>query len=214
MKNKILLISIIAAVLVAGSALLAWWRAATQPSDQAFRDDVAAIIKSGDLAACDSANRILDGVNYRTVCRNNIFWNEAQSNLDFTACEGLDDRLMSVKDCETSVMVGLLRKEKSLSVCNTVPDALKAACPSAYWSLAAVDQDNVTLCRNLPSSTEPNCERNFLISLSAAGASSSIALPCADFTEARLRSECGALQEKNCAAIADPLLKAACFRTP
>jgi hypothetical protein len=111
-------------------------------------------------------------------------------------------------------MVGLLRKEGSLSVCNTVPDALKAACPNAYWSLAAVDKDNVTLCRNLPSSTEPNCERRFLISLSASGASSSIALSCADFVDATLESDCGMLQQRNCAMIADPSIKAACVRMP
>lgn len=174
-------------------------------------------MKSGDLASCDQfKGQVVNGADYGAVCRNNVYWNEAQKNLDFKACEGLDGTLMSVADCENAVMSGLISKEKTLSVCDTVPDALKAGCPRAYWSFTALDQRNVKLCRNLASTTEAGCERSYLVlSLrmsGAATASTSLPLVCSEFSDSGLQSDCASLQAKKCAEVSDPMLKSACMQ--
>ncbi len=54
-------------------------------TNQEVMDKTASLIKAGDLSACDSVDKMVNGVNYRTVCRDNILEDQAKKNFDFSA---------------------------------------------------------------------------------------------------------------------------------
>ena len=117
-KKTSLIIGIVLLVLIAGGLV---WYSASRPapaslapgaSSAAFQQNVKSIIQSGDPSQCASVNVVADGVNYETVCKNNIAWNTAQANLDVAACNALDNKLMSIADCQSSVIAGLIVKRR------------------------------------------------------------------------------------------------------
>jgi hypothetical protein len=169
------------------------------------------IIQSGDAAKCISLNVITDGVNYETVCRNNIVWNAAQASLDIKACDGLDNKLMSIADCQSSVVAKLVAKDKNLTVCDQFAGTLKNLCVNDYWSILAVSENDPGQCIHLVASSSEasmNCEENVLVS-SIAGITSTP--KCSLFTGAA-KKDCTNYNNGNCQALVFPPLQQSCLQ--
>jgi uncharacterized protein (UPF0333 family) len=182
---------------------------ASVQANQAVEASAAAIIKSGDAAQCASVNTVVDGANYETVCKNNIAWNAAQANLDINACNGLDNQLMSVADCQNSVIIGLIVKGKTLSVCDQFTGAINTTCVDDYWFQTAATKQNPSLCKNVISSSSQadiGCEYNVLLSSVSVGTSTP---KCSLFAGA-VKTDCTNYMKHDCQAVTFPPLQQAC----
>ncbi len=59
-----------------------------------------------------------------------------------------------------------LRKEKSLAVCDKVPEDFKQGCPNAYWLVAAEESADPRLCDKITSEVgKYNCQEDILFSM-------------------------------------------------
>lgn len=123
--------------------------AALGPTAQ--RQLVSTIIDVGDLAQCDRATGVvLGGTDYRTVCRNNIFYERAITNLDLDACRHLDGQLMNTQDCQRQVVLLRIEQGWDLASCDDAADSdLKTLCQDTYWHTAAVQGEDPNLCGEL-----------------------------------------------------------------
>jgi hypothetical protein len=173
---------------------------ASVQANQAVLASAAAIIKSGDAAQCASVNSVANGVNYEVVCRNNIAWNAAQANLDVNACTGLDNKFMSIADCQNSVIAGLMAKEKTLTVCDQFTGALKNSCINDYWFMMARGSGDPSFCKNLISSSSDaflSCEYNILLSPTSVGTTT----PNCSFFTGSAKTDCVSYLKNNCQSI-------------
>lgn len=170
----------------------------------------ASLIRAKDPAQCDLVDKIVNGVNYKTVCRNNIYYNMAADNLDFSACEKLVD--MSIEDCQKRVMLLSLSTEQSLAVCDRVPEKLKSSCPDAHWNFSAVTQKDPSLCART-STPEANlsCQNNVLITLAIQKETN---IACSYFSNKTVKEDCeNYLKGKDsCVLIKNSLLKSTCLK--
>lgn len=183
--------------------------ATLQPSgaitDEDVIEEAASIIKSGDYSKCDSVSRDVDGINYRTVCRNNIFSKIALESLDFTACDKLDNVLKSISDCKKIVLNMLIKKEGALSACEKVPSDMNSFCSDVYWNFTAVNKLDPRLCAGISSAAGiSKCQKN-LLSISITEDKD---IDCSLFTENSVKSECAAYKsgKGKCDTLTDPAL--------
>jgi hypothetical protein len=220
MNKKLAVIG--AAILVVGAlVVVSIWRSpggAGSPSAQnpsasssQLPQAAQAIIQSGDAAKCASVNSVVGGVNYETVCRNNIAWNAAQANLDISACNGLDNKLMSIADCQDSVVGKLVAKNKTLTVCDQFAGDLKNVCVSDYWSVLAAAQHDPSQCLHLGASgsqADLSCENNVLLSALSVGTST----PQCSLFNGAAKTDCTNYAKGNCQTFAFPLLQNLCLQ--
>lgn len=171
------------------------------PSDQKIMEEASLAIRAGDLKSCDSLDQIVDGVNYRTVCRNNIFSDLAEKNLDFKSCQELDNKLMMVEDCQRNVMALMIQKEKNLSVCDNadMPEKYKQSCPDIYWGLTAIEQNNPALCSKITvESGDFSCEQ-FIFQkavFSEQGGQTNV-IDCSLFKNSSVKNDCLNYKKRN-----------------
>lgn len=178
--------------------------------DQATMEKTADLVKAKDTAQCDSVDKIVNGVNYKTVCLNNIYYNMSADDLDYSACEKLVD--MSIDDCQRRVMLLSLSKQQSLTVCDKVPEKLKSSCPDAYWNFSAVNQKDPSLCvKTSAPETNLGCQNNVLFSLVS---QKETAIACSSFSGKTVKEDCENYLKggDNCALIKNSLLKGACLK--
>ena len=177
--------------------------------DEAIMQKTASLVAAKDPTQCDSVDKIVNGINYKIVCSNNIYYEMAADNLEYSACEKLID--MSVEDCQRRVMSLKLAKEKSITVCDDVPQSLKLSCFDAHWSFSAVDQKDPAICSKT-SAPELNagCQSNVLFSL----VNQKEFVKCAFFTDSEVKSDCeNYLKGKEgCVLIKNAMLKNICIR--
>jgi hypothetical protein len=176
-------------------------------SDKLTMNKTADLVNSKDPIQCDSVDKIINGVNYKTVCLNNIYYNMSSDNLDYGACEKLVD--MSIEDCQKRVMLMSFSKEKDLAVCDKVPEKLKLSCPDAYWNFSAVDQKNPTFCaRTSTPEIDLGCQNRVLFSLVMKKES----FGCSSFSDSVVKNDCENYLKGNnsCELIKNSFLKDAC----
>lgn len=181
----------------------------------------ASIIKSGKIEDCiELKDQIANGVNYQTVCTNNIAQNLAQTNLDIKACEKLDNKLMAIADCQQMVVAGIANKAGNPSACDQFTSDLKTSCISAYWSSQAIKQKDPKLCSNITPSSEQvimNCQSFVLTSLltpvssTSTTASGLTAATCSLFTGS-VKTDCNNYLKGDCRSLAFPPLQQVCQR--
>src|SRR3989338_10878165 len=76
-----------------------------QPSPTEVQEQTAEVIKQGDIAKCDSFDgKVIEGVDYGAVCRNNVSINLATQNLDPSYCDKLDETMMNINYCKRTVI--------------------------------------------------------------------------------------------------------------
>jgi hypothetical protein len=218
-KKTLLVIATVVVVLIVIFAVYAYGggRSSQNSAEHAAPDiqqTTQSIIASGNAAQCSSVNTVVGGVNYQTVCQNNIAWNTAQANLDVNACNGLDNKLMSIASCQNAVIVGLIDKEGSLSVCNQFTGSLNASCVSNYWYITASKEKNPSLCANLLASSASssqaalNCEDAVLTASVSTGTSTP---SCALYT-GTAKTDCMNYVNNDCTRITFPPLQQACLK--
>ncbi|MEK9175334.1 MAG: hypothetical protein AAB795_01950 [Patescibacteria group bacterium] len=165
-----------------------------QPSSAEVQAKAAEVIKQGDIAKCDSFDgKVIEGVDYGAVCRNNISTNLATQNLDPSYCDKLDETMMSVLDCKRTVVQAKLQKTGDVTICNFWTDeSMKANCVNFYWRNKAIQSNDVAFCRN---STDDNansfCVGDVLIGQLISNPRST---RCANFPTS-MRSDCTAYQD-------------------
>jgi hypothetical protein len=178
----------------------------TTATSQSVEQNTKAIVQAGDPSKCASVNTVANGVNYETVCKNSIAWNTAETNLDINACNGLDDKLISISSCQDMVIAGLVAKSTNVSVCTQFTGTLNDFCVGEYWSTAASTKGDPRLCSNLPSSTAPNCEEGVLMAMT----SRTSTLTCSLFTASSTQADCENYVKHDCSAILLLPLQQAC----
>lgn len=177
--------------------------------DKETIEKIASFIKTNDIAQCDSVERVIDGTNYKTVCRNNIFSKRAVENLDFAACGNLDNVLRSISDCKKIVLGLLIEKEGVLSACEKVPPDMESFCPDVYWNFAARGKMDPRLCANISSAAGIlNCQNNIL----SISITENKTVDCSLFTEDSVKTDCLAYKNAkgNCGSIQNPGLQHEC----
>jgi hypothetical protein len=177
--------------------------------DQKTMEETADLVKAKDPAKCDDVDKIVNGINYKTVCLNNIYYNMSADNLDFSACEKLVD--MSVEDCQRRVMLLSISKEQNLAVCDKVPDILKLSCPDAYWNYMATFRKDPSLCAKTASNEmNSNCQNGVLFSMVSRDAH----IECSSFSDPLAKSDCeNYLKGKDsCALIKSSILRGSCVQ--
>src|SRR3989344_3655298 len=129
------------------------------------QERVAAIIQEGDPARCAEARGfVIGGVDYETVCKNNIAQQKALSSFDLTACDNVDGVLVRSDICKMEAITAALKKNHSLGICQNITDkAMKNFCTSSYWSDEAVAQKNPALCQNAAQERRAPCEAAVLV---------------------------------------------------
>ena len=168
--NKGLIISSIVVLILAGSVGL-WYYQRTAPARERARivrqqEMVAGIIAKGNIDQCAEARGIIiEGVDYETVCKNNIHIDRAYENNDLSACEKLDNNLIQVDLCKQRVIVQAIMSGTNKDICEAnLSDPLKLLCLETYWTEQAVARDDIALCNQLPESHQnARCKDNVLI---------------------------------------------------
>ncbi|MDP3794451.1 MAG: hypothetical protein Q8R13_00785 [bacterium] len=200
--------AVLGAAVVVGLVLFLGRQTSQAPAEKAIQDGAAAIVEADDLSGCDSLDKNVDGVDYRTVCRNNIFLSRAERNLDFGACQSLDGVLLSIADCEDTVMALLIEREKDPAVCANAPERLKPSCPSMYIRLTAAAERNPRLCET-PSFSEEDivaCQYEVLVRVLLQGEQAN----CESFSRVAPARECARYEAKQCGELTVPLLAERC----
>ncbi len=124
------------------------------------RDEVlAAVIHTNDSSLCEKMRGVsLDGYDYSVVCKNNIAYNQAISSKDPRFCSGVDNSLMSMKDCEMAVINEAV-KSGDVRSCDLFTDQEgHITCTSAFAVREALKTGDASECRALSGDTLPNCE--------------------------------------------------------
>ena len=162
LNKRSLLLAVLAAILIIAGFLIYRSRGPGDISPGEIlkkQEAVAAIIKTGNLDKCSEARGlVISGVNYESVCRNNIASQMAFETLSVSYCRKLDDKLFSVQSCEEQVLANLAQKEGRVAVCNEArSETARVNCLSAFWSAKAVAEKNVSLCDNVPRDFALSC---------------------------------------------------------
>lgn len=131
---------------VAIALALYFWGA--QSDTQQGEDTLAQVIQGGDIARCDRLDRVVDGVNQRTVCRNNIALNLAKEKGDVRYCKDLDDVLVKRDACEQDVLFEKAVQDKDMSVCGGLSDAIvRARCENNYAEAISLQSGDMNACK-------------------------------------------------------------------
>ncbi len=183
--------------------------------------NVAAIVQGGNLEACGGVDYTNEsGVDYRSVCVNNVVLKKAQETLDVAWCEKLDDRSVSRAECRKSVIYQKLSEERKIEVCNLFTgDEERSACRDIYWQTEAAYAGDPRLCEKVSGGTEEKaaCHDEILVLRLAAGEriqcsalSSELVSDCETFTVARDTSD---VQKRAdlCRTVFHPRLQAKCL---
>src|SRR3989344_782916 len=71
------------------------------PEKLTTQELVARIVASGRLSRCAQVHgAVIDGIDYETVCRNNVSYRLAFKTLDPEYRKSLDDKLVPIEQCE------------------------------------------------------------------------------------------------------------------
>lgn len=164
-------------------------------SDFEIQEKTFKAVQKNDLSACDSVEgRMVNGVDYGVVCRNNIARAKALTEGNSAYCDLLDNKLMSKDVCVKEVLAQKVVKEQSLTVCDGAKtEDQKEVCTLAYWQAKAVEDNNIGLCAQNIKQTNlvSSCEREVFLDAASRGAAGSIS--CASLGSP-VRENCEAFQ--------------------
>lgn len=117
--------------------------------DQSVESRSAQAIKNNDIDACNQLDQVVDGVNYKTVCRNNIALNTALANGDVSQCKLVDGLLVSVADCEFQTIRAKALKKESIAICDEAT-VLKSReqCRAEFVFALAMQRNDGSVCND------------------------------------------------------------------
>lgn len=115
----------------------------TSEAEVALQEQIAPIIKAGDMSACDQVQNSM----YRSVCINNIALQKAEATNDISYCQYLDGELISKEDCERQVIMQKSVETENINACQeTVNVALQKECTDSFNIRMAIEKNDPTLC--------------------------------------------------------------------
>lgn len=181
-------------------------------------EQVAEIVKSGKISRCARVHgAIINGIDYETVCRNNVAYRLAFKRGDVSYCKKLDDVLLSVAQCESDVLRLMINKGAGVAVCVTagISNEARSSCEREFWFRESVAKKDIALCDNIAEGMvgRDGCRINFWIKrliadpgeVSCRVFSGSLRLDCEEFSRAVSEP-----QKERCSAIHNEEIRARC----
>lgn len=127
---------------------------------------------------------------YKTVCVNNIALNLARETNDISYCRKIDDKLISVKECEAAVLLPKSLTRRDVNICGETSDSsLREECEANFWPNLAVWHGSQELCGNASvQEDEDNCRDNYLMQKEAAA--DMVNFSCGRFQNSQTKKDC------------------------
>lgn len=198
----------------------------TPAEELALQEQVAPLIKAGDMAACKQVQNDM----YRAVCVNNIALNKATENKDISYCQYLDNKLVTIESCERSVLFQKVAETENQAVCSeTTNTTLQKECEASFFSVLANKHQDPKLCDQNTDATNANqCWNAYYAQSMFASVSSSgkpPAISCNTFRGKDVQEDCAnlraAITEKSipklqqaCQSQKTPFFRQACMMMP
>ncbi len=177
-----------------------WYAVDYFHKEKSLPERVAQIVAGGRIDDCEKIHGRIDGVDYKTVCKNNVALKTALDNLDFGACGLLDGKLVTRESCEFEVLQKKISQKHSSTICDEVPSRLKKACLDRYWFEEAVVGGGPELCKKMVSEEAiGQCQKELLFVLAA---QSPEKFSCTSFQK-NLQSDCSLLKNILAAKLPD-----------
>src|SRR3989338_2736467 len=119
---------------------------------QMLEGRVADLIKTNDPIECEKAKDInIGSVSYQTVCEGNIYMNLAEQKGDVSYCDKLDNELFPIDLCKSNIITQKVHGATSPIIFDSAgSQELKDSCLFQYWSKAAVDGNDASVCAKVP----------------------------------------------------------------
>jgi len=159
----------------------------TVVAEKQLQEQVAPLIASGDMSACDS----ITDKTYKTVCINNIALNQAEKTGDIKYCQYLDNVMIPRTQCEYQVVFKKSIDKDDIGVCMEATDVeIQKYCAGSFVERLAMAKNDITLCDQ---ATDANyCRGNFaLVALMQNPAKAD----CSLFEKTDEQAECMVLKE-------------------
>ena len=177
-------------------------------TEQELQEQAAEIIKTKNLEACQQ----IDDKLYKTVCTNNIALNLAKEKQDVSYCQELDDKLVSIANCERQVLFEKSLELENISVCDEAQTTeVKDECKDAFWLSLALKKEDVVVCENAGSEKDA-CSDNYLFRVGFEGDQTDF--DCTKFVQEDVKRDCEFYQENNsnsCSEFESSLFVDYCF---
>lgn len=125
----------------------------TIESEIALQEQIAPLIKAGDMAACNQVQNTM----YKSVCVNNIALQKAEATQDITFCQYLDNELITRESCERQVISRKSIEREDRSVCyETQNEVLQRGCEDTYFFGLAQKKQDPKFCDQDTNTTQAN----------------------------------------------------------
>lgn len=177
--------------------------------DSEIISDANNIIESNNITQCSQVNKNIDGVNYKTVCENNIYFNQAISNLDISFCSKLDDKLFLINDCINQVIEAKIQQDQNILICDNLEISAKQTCQNIFWQKEASNNIDISKCSNITDEKmKESCRRDILPNILSTNKN----FACNSLDDVTKQSDCELFKLNKCANISDGYLQMACQR--
>lgn len=200
---------LILGVLIIGTLAVVYFFGFARPETLAEKQGrVAEVIERGEVERCQQFTEFeVVGVNYQTVCEDNIKRNEAFNTLQITSCEALSTP-ESVKDCKQGVVIKSLEKGQGENYCQTLSgEDLSNFCLNQVAWKNAEQSGNLEQCAPIENpSLRFSCESNAELSAMARGKD----VDCSTMNQLG-REDCESMKAGNCVAISHQALSNTCL---
>lgn len=115
----------------------------TPETELKLQEQVAPLIKGGDMAACDQVQNDM----YKKVCINNIALKKAEETGDISYCRYLDDELIPKETCERQVILKKSVTEGTATACaETTNASLRQECENSLPIRLALEKNDPSFC--------------------------------------------------------------------
>ncbi|MHB1163098.1 MAG: hypothetical protein ACYCZZ_01020 [Minisyncoccota bacterium] len=167
----------------------------TPAEELALQEQVAPLIKAGDMTACKQVQNDM----YRAVCVNNIALNKATESKDISYCQYLDNKLVSIESCERNVLFQKVAETENQVVCSETKNAaLQKECEASFFSVLANKHQDPKLCDKNTDATNANqCWNAYYAQsmfASVSGSGNSPIGSCSVFRGKDAQSDCAGLR--------------------
>jgi len=173
----------------------------------------AEIIKTKNFDSCTEIENEL----YRTVCINNIALNLAEETQDISYCQRLDDKLVSVANCERNVLLEKSLDKEDIGICDETSNSeVQKVCQDVFWQSLALEKGDSSVCEGAGEEEERNaCFDIYLFNQEFL--ESEADFDCQKFYSQDVKEDCESFKEMlstdemNCGTLASSLFLDRCF---
>ncbi|MEK7193272.1 MAG: hypothetical protein AAB652_00610 [Patescibacteria group bacterium] len=120
----------------------------TFPRGASTEEKVSVIREKGTMEDCALVRGVMvNGTDYETVCRNNVAYQLALKTLDPKYCKGLDNKLVSVEQCESEILLKKINTGADIAVCGGASvQGAEIYCRDVYRLREAIQKGDEALC--------------------------------------------------------------------